>query len=219
MPSSAPGSRHGMLELPRLRVFSTAAASRRATPPSCLPEPDVDGGLIGGASLKAEEFLAIMAARAAESGFPMLRFILIAIHLLSAPRSSALVLIQRGKGAEAGAGFGAGASGTVFGAQRRHYRVVEGHGRAGGDFHGHSLALAYTGTRESEAPKSTLEEASGPPPKPAAGAVPPLTPPPTGSAPGSAAGSAPPAAPNAAQTAAQKSAPPPAAPAPAQTPK
>ena len=46
-----------------------------------------------------------------------------------------------------------------------------------------SLALAYIGTRASEAPKSILEEASGPPPKPAAGAVPPLTPPPTGSAP------------------------------------
>ena len=29
----------------------------------------------------------------------------------------ALVLVQRGKGADAGAGFGAGASGTVFGAR------------------------------------------------------------------------------------------------------
>jgi len=38
-------------------------------------------------------------------------------HMLFAVGIVGLVLIQRGKGAEAGAGFGAGASGTVFGAR------------------------------------------------------------------------------------------------------
>jgi preprotein translocase subunit SecG len=38
-------------------------------------------------------------------------------HMLFAVSIVGLVLIQRGKGADAGAGFGAGASGTVFGAR------------------------------------------------------------------------------------------------------
>ncbi|NIM70720.1 MAG: preprotein translocase subunit SecG, partial [Xanthomonadales bacterium] len=38
-------------------------------------------------------------------------------HLAIALLLVALVLLQRGKGAEAGTGFGAGASGTVFGAR------------------------------------------------------------------------------------------------------
>jgi preprotein translocase subunit SecG len=39
------------------------------------------------------------------------------VHLFLAAGIIALVLIQRGKGADAGAGFGSGASGTVFGAR------------------------------------------------------------------------------------------------------
>ena len=38
-------------------------------------------------------------------------------HVLLAAAIVGLVLLQRGKGADAGAGFGAGASGTVFGAR------------------------------------------------------------------------------------------------------
>jgi preprotein translocase subunit SecG len=38
-------------------------------------------------------------------------------HVLFAAAIIGLVLLQRGKGADAGAGFGAGASGTVFGAR------------------------------------------------------------------------------------------------------
>src|SRR6266853_1419313 len=47
----------------------------------------------------------------------MLRVILTCVQLFSAMAIIGLVLLQRGKGAEAGAGFGAGASGTVFGAR------------------------------------------------------------------------------------------------------
>lgn len=41
----------------------------------------------------------------------------VVFHVLLALGIVGLVLLQRGKGADAGAGFGAGASGTVFGAR------------------------------------------------------------------------------------------------------
>jgi preprotein translocase subunit SecG len=47
----------------------------------------------------------------------MLRTILMILQVVSAFAIVGLVLLQRGKGADAGAGFGAGASGTVFGAR------------------------------------------------------------------------------------------------------
>ena len=47
----------------------------------------------------------------------MLETVVIVMHLLAALGLVALVLLQQGKGAEAGASFGAGASGTVFGSQ------------------------------------------------------------------------------------------------------
>lgn len=47
----------------------------------------------------------------------MLETVVIVVHLLMALGLVGLVLLQQGKGAEAGASFGAGASGTVFGSQ------------------------------------------------------------------------------------------------------
>jgi preprotein translocase subunit SecG len=41
----------------------------------------------------------------------------VVVHVLLAASIIGLVLLQRGRGADAGAGFGAGASGTVFGAR------------------------------------------------------------------------------------------------------
>ena len=46
-----------------------------------------------------------------------LQTIAVVFHVLLAFAIVAFVLLQRGKGADAGAGFGAGASGTVFGAR------------------------------------------------------------------------------------------------------
>ncbi len=139
----------------------------------------------------------------------MLRIILTAIQVLSSFAIVGLVLIQRGKGAEAGAGFGAGASGTVFGARGASTALSKATAVFAAIFMINSLALAYTGTRASAAPKSILEEASQSQPKPAPGAALPAPPPPApGATPGTGAGSAP--------TAAQRSASPPT---PAQTPK
>ncbi|MCG4454370.1 MULTISPECIES: preprotein translocase subunit SecG [unclassified Pseudomonas] len=47
----------------------------------------------------------------------MLETVVVVIHLLGAICVVALVLLQQGKGADAGASFGSGASGTVFGSQ------------------------------------------------------------------------------------------------------
>jgi preprotein translocase subunit SecG len=46
-----------------------------------------------------------------------LQTLTVVLHVLLAFAIVGLVLLQRGKGADAGAGFGAGASGTVFGAR------------------------------------------------------------------------------------------------------
>ena len=46
-----------------------------------------------------------------------LQTLAVVFHVLLAISIIGIVLLQRGKGADAGAGFGAGASGTVFGAR------------------------------------------------------------------------------------------------------
>ena len=64
--------------------------------------------------------------------------IILIIHILLALSLIALVLMQHGKGADAGAAFGAGASGSVFG-----------------------LTLAYLATNETDAksdPSSIMEQ-------------------------------------------------------------
>ncbi|VAX05974.1 Protein translocase membrane subunit SecG [hydrothermal vent metagenome] len=47
----------------------------------------------------------------------MLYNIILVVHVLIATGLIAMVLLQQGKGADAGAAFGGGASGTVFGSQ------------------------------------------------------------------------------------------------------
>ena len=58
-----------------------------------------------------------------------------------------LVLLQRGKGAEAGAGFGAGASGTVFGARGSSSFLSRSTAILAALFFVTSLSLAYLGSR------------------------------------------------------------------------
>ncbi len=87
------------------------------------------------------------------------RNILLLLQLLSAVFVIGLVLLQRGRGAEAGAGFGAGASGTVFGARGSTTALSRATAACAAVFMVNSLALAYLGARPSEQPKSILEEA------------------------------------------------------------
>ena len=68
-------------------------------------------------------------------------------HMLFAAAIVGLVLLQRGKGAEAGAGFGAGASGTVFGARGSASFLSRSTAILAALFFGTSLLLAYLGGR------------------------------------------------------------------------
>ena len=113
----------------------------------------------------------------------MLRWILTIVQLFSAIAIIGLVLLQRGKGAEAGAGFGAGASGTVFGARGATTALSRATAIFAAIFMINSLALAYMGTRTAAAPTSILDEAAAGKPAPITGT--PQTPVPAPNAPAS----------------------------------
>lgn len=55
--------------------------------------------------------------RQAVESFAMVHTLVLVAHVIIAVSLIALVLLQQGKGAEAGAAFGSGASSTVFGSQ------------------------------------------------------------------------------------------------------
>ena len=78
----------------------------------------------------------------------MLHLILTIVQVISAAMIIGLVLLQRGKGAEAGAGFGAGASGTVFGARGASTALSRATAVLAAIFMINSLALAYLGTAD-----------------------------------------------------------------------
>jgi len=70
-----------------------------------------------------------------------------------------LVLLQRGKGADAGTGFGAGASGTVFGARGSATFFSRATGVLATLFFATSLTLAWLATTQRVAPTSLIEGA------------------------------------------------------------
>lgn len=90
----------------------------------------------------------------------MLHGIILSVHILLAALIIALVLLQRGKGAEAGAGFGAGASGTVFGARGTSTLFSKLTAAFAAMFFLTSLTLAFLGSRRSVEPTSVLERAA-----------------------------------------------------------
>ena len=50
-----------MRRLPRPSASNMGGASSRTTRPNCCGQPDIDGALVGGASLKADQFMGIVA--------------------------------------------------------------------------------------------------------------------------------------------------------------
>jgi preprotein translocase subunit SecG len=91
----------------------------------------------------------------------MLHTLLTVVQVISCAAIIGLVLIQRGKGAEAGAGFGAGASGTVFGARGASTALSRATAIFAAIFMINSLLLAYLGSKApGEQPKSILDEAA-----------------------------------------------------------
>ena len=103
----------------------------------------------------------------------MLRGVILGVHVLLALMIIGLVLLQRGKGAEAGAGFGSGASGTVFGARGTSTLFSKLTAVFAALFFVTSLSLAYLGTHTTAEPTSVLERAAR-----AAAAAPSKAPPP-----------------------------------------
>jgi preprotein translocase subunit SecG len=103
----------------------------------------------------------------------MLRGVILGVHVLLALMIIGLVLLQRGKGAEAGAGFGSGASGTVFGARGTSTLFSKLTAVFAGLFFVTSLTLAYLGSHATAEPTSVLERAAK-----AAAAAPSKAPPP-----------------------------------------
>jgi preprotein translocase subunit SecG len=91
----------------------------------------------------------------------MLQTILLVAHVGIALLIIGLVLLQRGKGADAGTGFGAGASGTVFGARGSATFFSRMTGVLAALFFATSLGLAYFATQQT-APASLLEGAAAP---------------------------------------------------------
>ena len=77
----------------------------------------------------------------------MLHSIVLVAHVGVALMIIGLVLLQRGKGAEAGTGFGAGASGTVFGARGSANFLSRSTGVLAALFFITSLGLAYRSSR------------------------------------------------------------------------
>ena len=90
----------------------------------------------------------------------MVRGLILGVHVLLALMIIGLVLLQRGKGAEAGAGFGSGASGTVFGARGTSTLFSKLTAIFAGLFFVTSLTLAYLGSHATAEPTSVLERAA-----------------------------------------------------------
>ena len=90
----------------------------------------------------------------------MENFILI-FHFLVAVFLIGLILVQQGKGAEAGAAFGAGASGTVFGARGSASFLTRATAVLATLFFVTSLGLAFLSGQRPEV-KSVMESAIAP---------------------------------------------------------
>ena len=83
--------------------------------------------------------------------------IVLSAHTIIALLIIALVLLQKGKGAEAGAAFGSGASDTVFGAKGSSNFFSRATAILATAFFVSSLSLAYLSSQQADVPDSLLE--------------------------------------------------------------
>jgi preprotein translocase subunit SecG len=81
----------------------------------------------------------------------MLETVVVVLHLIGAIGIVALVLVQQGKGADAGASFGSGASATVFGSQGSSTFLSKFTGILAAAFFITSLGLAFFAKEKAEA--------------------------------------------------------------------
>ena len=85
--------------------------------------------------------------------------IVLSVHVLIAALMIGLILIQHGKGADAGAAFGSGASGTVFGAKGSGSFMTRSTAILATSFFITSLTLAYLGGNRT-APEDIVDKIS-----------------------------------------------------------
>ena len=83
--------------------------------------------------------------------------IVLVTHTIIALLIIVLVLLQRGKGADAGAAFGSGASGTVFGSQGSSNFFSRSTAILATAFFISSLSLAYLSSQQADTPDSLIE--------------------------------------------------------------
>lgn len=89
--------------------------------------------------------------------------ILVVVQVIVAVSLVGLILIQHGKGADAGAAFGSGASGTVFGSQGSANFLSRSTAALATVFFAVSLSLAYlVGGVGTKAPQSVTEQLQAP---------------------------------------------------------
>ena len=87
--------------------------------------------------------------------------VVLVLHVLVSILIIGLVLLQRGKGADAGAAFGSGSSGTVFGAKGAANFLSRSTAVLATLFFATSLSLAYLGSSRPVTPSMMDEPASG----------------------------------------------------------
>ncbi|WP_018992216.1 preprotein translocase subunit SecG [Aromatoleum toluclasticum] len=98
--------------------------------------------------------------------------IVLTIHVLVGLGIIALVLMQHGKGADAGAAFGSGASGSVFGSSGSANFLSRTTGILAAVFFLTSLGLSYLGNGKAVKPFSVMQDAAVIVPAPAGDAAP-----------------------------------------------
>jgi preprotein translocase subunit SecG len=96
----------------------------------------------------------------------MLFPILLAFHILVGLSVIGLVLIQHGKGADMGAAFGSGASGSLFGASGSANFLSRTTAVLAAVFFLTSLGLTYLASSKSRVPDSVMDTVTTPPTAP-----------------------------------------------------
>jgi preprotein translocase subunit SecG len=94
--------------------------------------------------------------------------VILAVQMLTAIAMIGLILVQHGKGADMGAAFGSGSSGSLFGASGSANFLSRTTAVLATVFFACTLALAYIGNSRSPTSGSVLERAQTTAPAPAA---------------------------------------------------
>jgi preprotein translocase subunit SecG len=107
-----------------------------------------------------------------ELSMNVLLTVLFAVQILSALAMIGLILVQHGKGADMGAAFGSGTSGSLFGASGSANFLSRSTSALAAVFFVCTLGLAYFGSAQPRSSSSVLEGAAAPAAQQIPGAAP-----------------------------------------------